>query len=239
MIQPIPAGTSVVVTAPVGVSGETLLTVNSGQGLTLAGDLTTGTTIDVFKGAAIIGTTPLATDNIFVARAYNLSAGGHWDGTDSITSTAAEFDTTRLTAVGVIGNNQSRSPLYSATRPFHDVTPGTNATLVAYTYFGDANLDGIVDGSDYSLIDAGYASGGGLTGWYHGDFNYDGVIDGSDYALIDNAFNNQTADLSTGALVAGATDQAAGGAAVPEPAVSLLLAPLLLPRRRRRRGARS
>jgi hypothetical protein len=44
-----------------------------------------------------------------------------------------------------------------------------------------------VDGSDYSLVDAGYASnrpgfiGTVLTGWYHGDFNYDGTIDGSDY----------------------------------------------------------
>ena len=26
--------------------------------------------------------------------------------------------------------------------------------LIRYTYFGDANLDGVVDGSDYSLIDA-------------------------------------------------------------------------------------
>ena len=42
-----------------------------------------------------------------------------------------------------------------------------------YTYYGDANLDGAVDGADYQQIDNGF--GGGLTGWSNGDFNYDGV----------------------------------------------------------------
>jgi hypothetical protein len=71
--------------------------------------------------------------------------------------------------------------------------------LVKYTYYGDANLDGKVDGSDYSIIDNTYLhenfSNGVATtpisGWYNGDFNYDGVVDGSDYALMDNAFNQQ------------------------------------------------
>jgi hypothetical protein len=92
-----------------------------------------------------------------------------------------------------------------------------------------------VDGSDYSLIDAGYASGGSLTGWYYGDFNYDGVVDGSDYSLIDNAFNNQTANLSTAALVAAETSRIAGPpAAVPEPSAAgiVVLAAGLLRRRR-------
>jgi hypothetical protein len=96
---------------------------------------------------------------------------------------------------------------------------------------GDANLDGEVDGSDYSLIDAGYSSAGLLTGWYHGDFNYDGVIDGSDYTLIDNAFNNQGAGLSSAAVVAESTAQTA---AVPEPGESFLVAGIAALARRRR-----
>ena len=66
--------------------------------------------------------------------------------------------------------------------------------LVRYTYYGDANLDGKVDGSDYSLIDNGYRDG--LTGWYNGGFNYGITIDGSDYTLIDNAFNSQGAPIA-------------------------------------------
>ncbi len=61
--------------------------------------------------------------------------------------------------------------------------------LIKNTLFGDANLDGRVDGSDYTKIDNGFNSP--LSGWSNGDFNYDGLINGSDYTLIDNAFNTQ------------------------------------------------
>jgi hypothetical protein len=66
--------------------------------------------------------------------------------------------------------------------------------LVKYTYYGDANLDGQVDGSDYTKIDNGFNNH--LTGWINGDFNYDGAVDGSDYTLIDNAFNTQSASIA-------------------------------------------
>jgi hypothetical protein len=96
--------------------------------------------------------------------------------------------------------------------------------LLKYTYFGDANLDGKVDGSDYSLIDNGYLNS--LTGWFNGDFNYDGVINGSDYTLIDNSFNQQGASLaaSIASPDAVATAQIAGTSAVPEPASLAILA---------------
>jgi hypothetical protein len=70
--------------------------------------------------------------------------------------------------------------------------------LVKYTYYGDANLDGKVDGSDYARIDNGYLTH--ATGWNNGDFNYDGVINGSDYTLIDNAFNIQGAAIPSASV---------------------------------------
>jgi hypothetical protein len=63
--------------------------------------------------------------------------------------------------------------------------------VVNYTYYGDANSAGAADGSDYSLIDAGYSNQ--LNGWTNGDFNYDGAVDSSDYTLINNAFGTQGA----------------------------------------------
>ena len=119
---------------------------------------------------------------------------------------------------------------------------GNFNSLGTYTVFvpslpllGDANLDGQVDGSDYSLIDNGFL--GHLTGYNNGDFNLDGIINGSDYTLIDNAFN-----LQNGALAAQLADPLATSTAqpsqstsvVPEPTV-LVLASVLLPTILRRR----
>jgi hypothetical protein len=73
-------------------------------------------------------------------------------------------------------------------------SPGASDVLVKYTYWGDANLDGQVDGSDYTRIDNGFLNH--LSGWFNGDFNGDHVVDGSDYTLIDNDFNTQSARLA-------------------------------------------
>ncbi|MBC7782843.1 MAG: autotransporter-associated beta strand repeat-containing protein [Burkholderiales bacterium] len=75
----------------------------------------------------------------------------------------------------------------------------TTSVLVKYTWRGDANLDGIVNGSDYALADTGFSGGG--TGWFYGDVNYDGVINGSDYALIDTGFSSQTGPLPEPAML--------------------------------------
>jgi hypothetical protein len=125
--------------------------------------------------------------------------------------------------------------------------------LVKYTYYGDANLDGKVDGTDYSLIDASYLSEdfvngvatNPISGWYNGDFNYDGVVDGSDYTLIDNAFNSQSNLVVNASEIAAPTAEIAtpgiavapGISAVPEPAslgLPGMTAAGLLGRRRRR-----
>jgi hypothetical protein len=62
-----------------------------------------------------------------------------------------------------------------------------SSTLAMYTYAGDVNFDGLVDASDYGIID-NYFQFPGTTGYANGDFNYDGVIDAGDYGIIDNTF---------------------------------------------------
>jgi autotransporter-associated beta strand protein len=158
----------------------------------------------------ITGGATLSSINALVASGF---AKGNWNGS-GIMSSAAASDPLHLTAVGVIQNNQSGTALYTS---FDGSTPGAGDILVKDTYYGDTNLDGLVNSADYARIDGGYLSHGRLTGWFNGDFNYDGVINGSDYTLIDNAFNTQGASLAAAVATA---EIANGGttSAVPEPA---------------------
>jgi autotransporter-associated beta strand protein len=187
-------------------------------------------------------TTSLSTVFNQIGQGYG---NGSWNGTNGIISTAAQKNL--LTALGVILNDQvgnfQASNGTALTATFDGAVSHDGDVLVKYTYYGDTNLDGKVDGSDYANIDNGYING--LTGWYNGDFNYDNAVNGSDYTLMDNAFNQQGAQISSiiASPSAVATDQIAGSgassasSAVPEPASLGLLgigAIGLLGRRNRR-----
>jgi hypothetical protein len=121
---------------------------------------------------------------------------GLWRG-DGIDSSAVASNTTGILALGAILNRTSTgSPLYgngTALGLFDGINAVATDVLVKYTYVGDANLDGKIDGSDYSEIDNGYLLK--LTGWANGDFNYTGTVDGGDYSLIDSVDLGQTTPL--------------------------------------------
>jgi hypothetical protein len=189
--------------------------------------------VDLTNNALTVSNSSLGAINTLVATGY---ANGTWQASSGILSSTAAADTSHLTALGVISNNLSGAALYGSGAPlglFENTSPGLNAVLVKDTYYGDTNLDGRVDSTDYTRIDNGYLSH--LTGWFNGDFNYDGVVNGSDYTLIDNAFNTQGAAFA--AEVAQPSAQiAATASAVPEPAslsIFAIAGLALLGRRRR------
>jgi autotransporter-associated beta strand protein len=101
---------------------------------------------------------------------------------------------------------------------------------VAYTWYGDASLDGSVDGTDLGLLIANYNGTGKV--WSQGDFNYDGSIDGTDLGLL-IANYNQT--LPTSISIAGSMIDSQGIAmltdagikVIPEPSSLAMLAALL------------
>jgi hypothetical protein len=166
--------------------------------------------------------------------ANQLKTGLH--GNSGITSTTAAGDTSHLTTLGFrIGGIA-----------FDGVNTTSADILVKFTYFGDTDLNGAVNGADYAQIDTGF--GMHLIGWFNGDFNYDGVVDGTDYSLIDNTFNQLTAaNASSLTILANPANviSSFGGATadfgeqsrtVPEPAaVALLVIATLAVRGRRYR----
>ena len=160
----------------------------------------------------------------------NEAGGAFWAGNGITSSTAAANSGGTLTAVGIILNDFAEAglPAGPIMTQFSGRTVGATDILMKYTYFGDADLSGVVDGTDYFLIDQAFSAGMLNGGWLNGDFNYDSKVDGTDYFLIDNAFGAQGAPLSGGSEAS----------AVPEPSAMALLAlgAGLLVRRRRNAG---
>jgi hypothetical protein len=77
---------------------------------------------------------------------------------------------------------------------------------IAYALYGDLNLDGVVNGSDFSLFAAHF--GHTVTGgWEHGDFDYTGVVNGIDFSLLDANFGKTASVISPAAQLAAATSE--------------------------------
>ncbi len=190
----------------------------------------------IVQGVGAAGLTNVSGE---IAHGRNTGAGGVWTGTGITSSSAAT--TSNNTSVAVeLNNDGNGNTLFSS---FDGQTVTNTDVLVKYTFNGDANLDGVVNGSDYTLIDNSFNTGAPAT-WRNGDFNYDGVVNGDDYMLIDNSFNMEgstsfaTVPVAPAEMIATDTAQIfeASSTAVPEPG-SLTLACVLtcglLARRRR------
>ena len=61
--------------------------------------------------------------------------------------------------------------------------------LCAYTRTGDANLDGVVNNDDVTIVGANYAPGFAKPRWALGDFDYNGFVDNDDVTLLGVYYN--------------------------------------------------
>jgi T5SS/PEP-CTERM-associated repeat protein len=171
------------------------------RSLTIEGGASPIGTLDLDDNALVVnhdGASPIATLAAQIAFADH---GGAWD-RPGITSALADATTH---GVGIA----ERSALASVPAIFGTVDP--DAVLIRLTRYGDANLDGVVNLTDFNALALNFGTTGKL--WYQGDFTYDGAVD-----LMD--FNRLAANFGLGALATDPTPQdwARLAATVPEPA---------------------
>ncbi len=93
---------------------------------------------------------------------------------------------------------------------------------------GDANLDGVVNFTDFQILEANFNHANML--WDQGDFNFDGKVDYQDFLIFRGRF---TPDDPAAAQMVGAFELAN----VPEPGMGLLLGLAAATLLRRRRAA--
>jgi hypothetical protein len=200
--------------AVVNVTGDA---VKPGGGTLLVGSpftIAAGKRLDLTHGKMVLSKTPLGTVDAtgtytsaqgLVQSGYH---GGAWDGPGLVTSMPDAQADRGITTLAVATADE----VFYAGGTFGGVDVRSGDVLLMYTYAGDLNMDGLVDGADYGLID-NYVQFPGTSGYSSGDINYDGVIDGADYGIIDNAVQLQGAPFPSGTYPA-----SAGVTAVPEPA---------------------
>jgi Na+/phosphate symporter len=77
---------------------------------------------------------------------------------------------------------------------------GSSQVTVAYSYYGDANLDGTVNALDFNALASHFGSVNASV-WTQGDFNYDGVVNSLDFDALAINFNQALPQATLGALV--------------------------------------
>ncbi len=153
-----------------GVSGGTGPSVNSAidlGSLTISGN----GTLDINNDHIIISygaSDPMSTIIGYLQSGYN---NGNWNGPGIISSEARTPTNGHAYGIGFADGADN-------------VVKGLSSGQieVAYTLLGDANLDGAVNGSDFSILAANF--GLGHTNWDQGNFLFGSSVNGSDFSAL-------------------------------------------------------
>jgi hypothetical protein len=165
-----------------------------------------GATLDLGNNEIIVQNGDLQAINNLVVRGY---AGGSWTG-DGISSSAAAAAGDRSLGIGMDGSD----------------------VRVAFTYSGDATLDGSVTIADLGVLAANWQ--GADKYWFEGDFNYDGSVNIADLGILAGNWQAGTGGGGMSFEEALAMFDVFNGVVVPEPAALGLVGLGLLAIRRRR-----
>jgi hypothetical protein len=161
--------------------------------------LNDGTTLDVTDNAAVVDhelASPIATirERILSGRGGS-GLGKDWTGTGITSSTAAQGNRTEPESRSVGYAENALLPLGAYT-DFRGLAVDDTSVLIAYTRTGDANLDGVVNNDDVTILGANYAPGVSKPAWALGDIDYNGYVDDDDVTLLGAFYNPSAAPLA-------------------------------------------
>jgi autotransporter-associated beta strand protein len=177
--------------------------------LTIAGGTSPTATLDVTDNNMVLHNGDISTTVAQLKAGLN-SSGALWTGNGIASSTAATNaaanSNATVFAVGAIKNIDKNNNLIYSTWPAAPSPDGggvsgltTTDVLVKYTYFGDADLNGVVDNTtDYDLWSNGFINPtlAATNGWLYGDFDFSGIVDNTtDYDLWSTGFVHQGSAL--------------------------------------------
>jgi hypothetical protein len=93
---------------------------------------------------------------------------------------------------------------------FGGQTVDATSVLIAYTRTGDANLDGLVNDDDVTIVGATYAPTTAQAHWAMGDFDYNGFVDDDDVTLLGVFYQPAAGAAPAPAVVASSPDPVVG-----------------------------
>jgi hypothetical protein len=156
----------------------------------------TGATLDINDNALIVnytGASPAAAirAKIIAGRGGAGIGNGTWTGAGITSSTVAAANAAESNALSVGYAENATLPLGAYTS-FRGESVDETAVLIVPTRTADANLDGVVNDDDVTIIGASFAPGVPQPEWALGDFDYNGFVDDDDVTLL-GAFYDPTA----------------------------------------------
>jgi hypothetical protein len=173
--------------------------------------ISAGATLDITNNHIFInygsGTDPISSIAAWIKSGY---AGGAWTGTGIVSSTAR--------------TNHSYGIGYADSTGTNPAGLSSGQIEIMYTLLGDANLDGKVNGTDFTILATNFNQSV-TDGWEKGDFNNDGKVNGTDFLALASNFNQSAGQSAVSGADLAAVDSfaAANGislttTSVPEPA---------------------
>jgi hypothetical protein len=187
---------------PLVLGDDSQVTLLPGGGTSLVTSLSlgAGSTLDIRDNALVVnysGASPAAMirEQILAGRG-GPGVEASWNGT-GITSSAAAAANQTAPGSRSVGFAENASLPLGRYADFRGVAVDESAILIAYTRTGDANLDGVVNDDDVTVVGAVYAPGIANANWAVGDFDFNGFVDDDDVTLLGALYDPLASPLAT------------------------------------------